>query len=457
MPDTRDTALNPAVLERLTQQLLDAARKAGAETADAVAVAGQSVSIDVRGGKLEQAERAEGVDIGLRVLIGRRQACVSASDISDAVITGLAERAVAMAREAPEDPTAGLADPDQLARRWDLAALEMLDPAAEPTAAALQDDALRAEAAALSQTGISQVESASASYSRRAFHMAATNGFSGGYGRTGRAVSCVAITGTGGNMERDYAGESRAWAADLPSPESVGLLAAERTLARAGARKPPTGTYPVLFDERISNSLVGHLLSAINGTAIARGASYLRDAMGQPVLPDGMDLIDDPHRPRVAGSRPFDGEGLPTTRRALVQDGMLQSWVLDLATARKLGLQSTGNAARGTGGPPGPSPGNVALTQGTASRADLIRDMGTGLLVTSMIGATINPNTGDYSRGATGFWVENGQIAYAVNECTIAGNLRDMLRRIVPANDARLHLSTIVPSLLVGGMTLAGA
>lgn len=457
MPDTRDTALNPAVLERLTQQMLDAARKAGADTADAVAVAGQSVSIDVRGGKLEQAERAEDVDIGLRVLIGRRQACVSASDISEAVIAGLAERAVAMAREAPEDPTAGLADPDQLARGWDLAALEMLDPAPEPTAAALQDDALRAEAAALSQTGISQVDSASASYSRRAFHMAASNGFSGGYGRTGRAISCVAITGTGGAMERDYAGESRAWAADLPTPESVGLLAARRTLVRAGARKPPTGSYSVLFDERIASSLIGHLLNAINGTAIARGASFLRDAMGQPVLPDGIDLIEDPHRPRVAGSRPFDGEGLATMRRALVQDGILQSWVLDLATARKLGLQSTASAARGTGGPPAPSPGNVALTQGQASRDDLIRDMGRGLLVTSMIGATINPNTGDYSRGATGFWVENGQIAYAVNECTIAGNLREMLRRIIPANDARPHLSTVVPSLLVEGMTLAGA
>jgi len=179
--------------------------------------------------------------------------------------------------------------------------------------------------------------------------------------------------------------------------------------------------------------------------------------MGQPVLPDGIDLIEDPHRPRIAGSRPFDGEGLPTARRSLVQGGVLQGWILDLATARKLGLASTGNAARGTGGPPAPSPGNVALTQGSASRNDLIRDMGRGLLVTSMIGATINPNTGDYSRGATGFWVENGQITHAVNECTIAGNLRDMLRRIIPANDARQHLSTLVPSLLVEGMTLAGA
>ncbi|MFC0279275.1 TldD/PmbA family protein [Falsigemmobacter intermedius] len=448
---------DPATLEGLTARLLDAARKAGAESADAVAVAGDAISIDVRGGKLEQAERAEGFDIGLRVLIGRRQASVSASDISDDVIAGMAERAVAMAREAPEDPTAGLADPSQLARSWDQAALEMIDPAAAPTAAELQEDALRTEAAARDVAGISQVDSSSASYSRRAFHMAATNGFSGGYGRTGRAISCVAITGTGSAMERDFAGESRAWAADLPSPESIGLLAAERALARAGAKRPPTGRYPVLFDERISGSLIGHLLSAINGSSIARGSSFLRDKLGRQVLPKGLDLIEDPTRPRISGSRPFDGEGLPTQRRAFVRDGVLESWILDLATARKLGMESTANAARGTGGPPGPSAGNITLTEGTASREDLIRQMGTGLLVTSMIGSTINPTTGDYSRGAAGYWVENGKIVGAVNECTIAGNLIDMLGRITPANDARRHLSAVVPSLLVEGMTLAGA
>lgn len=446
-----------AALERLTHVMLEAARKAGAESADAVAVAGDAISIDVRGGKLEQAERAEGIDIGLRVLIGKRQASVSASDVSEAVIAQMAERAVAMAREAPEDATAGLADPDQLARSWDVAALDLYDPAPEPTAAELQQDALRAEAAALEYEGISQVEGASSSYSRRGFHMSATNGFSGGYGRTGRSVVCVAISGTGSGMERDSAGESRSYGSDLPSPESVGKLAAERAIARSGARRPPTGTYPVLFDERISGSLIGHLLGAINGSAIARGSSFLRDSLGQLVLPEGIDLLEDPFRPRVSGSRPFDGEGLPTARRALVKDGVLQGWVLDLATGRKLGLPSTGNAARGTGGPPAPSAGNVALTQGRASRADLIRDMGTGLLVTSMIGSTINPTTGDYSRGAAGFWVENGEITGAVNECTIAGNLRDMLRRIVPANDARQHMSTVVPSLLVDGLTLAGA
>lgn len=443
--------------ETLAHALLDAARKAGADAADAVAVQGTSLSIDVLGGKLEQAERSEGVEIGLRVLLGQRQACVSASDTRPETLQEMAERAVAMAREAPEDPTIGLADPSQLAAGWDIAALDMVDPAPEPDPATLQAAALKAEAAALAVDGISQVQSTSAGYGRRTRHLAASNGFSGGYTRTDHGLSCVAITGEGLGMERDYYGDMRMHRADMMDPEQIGRIAAERTVARNGARQPKTGAYPVLFDERVSSSLIGHLLQAVNGTAIARGASWLRDALGQPVLPQALSLIEQPLRPRASGSRPFDAEGLPTADRAIVDAGVLTGWTLDLATARKLGLSSTGNAARGTSAPPSPSVSNVALTQGTASQADLLRDMGTGLLITSMIGSSINPNTGDYSRGASGFWVENGQITYPVNECTVAGNLRDMLRTIVPANDARPHLSHVVPSLLVEGLTLAGA
>ncbi|MEN9409657.1 MAG: hypothetical protein RL216_1631 [Pseudomonadota bacterium] len=445
-----------ASLSDLTARLLDAAKKAGAEAADALAVSGSSTTIDVRQGKLEQAERAEGTEIGLRVLMGTRQACVSASDISDRTITALAERAVAMAREAPEDPTAGLADPSQIARDWNLAALDLADASPEPDAAALESDCRALESAALSRPGITQVE-ASAGYSARAMHLAASNGFAGGYARTSRSLSAVAFTGQGTGMERDWSGESRTYQSDLPAAQGIGELAADRALARAGAVKPKTGTYPVLFDERVASSLIGHLLSAINGTSIARGSSWLRDALGQQVLPKGLSVIEDPHRPRISSSRPFDGEGLPTRRRAIVEDGILTGWVLDLATARKLGMQSTANAARGTSHPPSPSTSNIDLTQGTRSRDDLIRDMGTGLLVTSMIGSTINPTTGDYSRGAAGFWVENGQITRPVNECTIAGNLRDMLLRLIPADDARAHLSTRVPSCLIDGLTLAGS
>ncbi len=444
-------------LADLADALLSEARKAGADAADALVVDGTSVSIDVRQGALEQAERSEGIDLGLRVLIGRRQACVSASDSRPETLAEMAARAVAMARIAPEDPHCGLAPDGLLSTLRDAAGLDLADPAPEPDPAELKEDARTAEAAAAAVAGVTQVQSASAGYGRRRIHLAASNGFAGGYARTDRSRSCVAIAGTGTGMERDYDFDTRTYGSDLRAADEIGRSAGERAVARHGARKPATGRYPVLFDERVSAALIGHLLQAINGTMIARGSSWLRDALGQSVLPAALSVTEDPHRPRISGSRPFDAEGLPTARRDIVADGVLTGWTLDLATARKLGMESTANAVRGTGAPPSPGVSNIALTQGTASRDDLIGQMGTGLLVTSMIGSTINPNTGDYSRGASGFWVENGAIAYPVNECTIAGNLRDMLLRIVPANDARTHLSRVVPSLLIDGMTLAGA
>ncbi|MFD1156533.1 TldD/PmbA family protein [Roseovarius aestuarii] len=446
----------PQNLQELTHALLDAARKAGADAADAMAVQGTSLSIDVRSGALEQAERSEGVDIGLRVLIGQRQANVSASDTRPQTLAALAERAVAMAREAPEDPQVGLADPAQLAKGWDIDALELCDPGPEPSPADLQHDAQEAEAAALAMHGVTQVQAASAGYSSRQIHIAASNGFSGGYARSDRGLSCVAIAGEGTGMERDYDGDSRIFQADLRSAQEIGRTAAERAIERIGARKPPTGAYPVLFDERISSTLIGHFLAASNGASIARGSSWLLGKLGEQVLPAGLSIAEDPHRARVSGSRPFDAEGLPTQARRIVDNGVLMGWTLDLATGRKLDMASTANAKRGTSAPPSPGVWNVALTQGEATRENLLGQMGTGLLVTSMIGSTINANTGDYSRGAAGFWVQNGAITYPVNECTIAGSLPEMLRRIVPANDARTHLSRVVPSLLVEGMTLAG-
>ena len=443
-------------LATLADQVLAAARGAGAEAADCVLVDGTSLSIDVRGGVLEQAERSEGIEIGLRVFIGRRQANVSVSDAREATIARMAERAVAMARLAPEDPHAGLADPAQYARQTDHAGLELHDPSPEPSPAELEEDARTAEAAARAVAGVTQIDSASAGYGRRRIHLATSNGFSGGYIRSDRGISCVAISGTGTGMERDWDHDSRIFQSDLRPAAEIGRIAGERAVARHGPRRPRTGTYPVLFDERIASSLIGSLLQASNGMMIARGSSWLLGALGAQVLPEGIDLVEEPHRPRASGSKLFDGEGLPTAPRHIVQDGRLTGWTLDLATARKLGMASTANAARGTGGPPTPQAGNLRLTPGTASRDDLITQMGTGLLVTSMIGSTINPNTGDYSRGASGFWVQNGQITHPVAECTVAGNLRDMLARIVPANDGRPHLSRIVPSLLIDGLTLAG-
>ncbi|WP_424927467.1 TldD/PmbA family protein [Amaricoccus tamworthensis] len=444
-------------LAEITKQLLHAAKEAGAADADAIAVSGDSLQIGVRNGALEEAERSEGVDIGLRVLLGRRQACVSASDTRPETITAMAERAVAMAKEAPEDPTCGLADPDQLAEIRDNDALDLVDDSEPPSPELLKERALEAEAASLAVEGVTRTDSAGAGYEDVSIHLAMTNGFEGRIRRTSHAVQAVAIAGNGLEMENDYAFETRTHFADLPPVAETGRLAGERAVARYGATRPPTGAYPVIFDERIAAGLIGHLVQAINGQAIARGASWLKDALGEQVLPKGMDLIEDPSRHRVRGSRMFDAEGLPCAKRALVRDGVLQGWTLDLATARKLGLESTANASRGTGSTPSPAVTHLGLTEGAMSRDELLAQMGTGLLVTSMIGSTINPNTGDYSRGAAGFWVENGEIKRPVNECTVAGNLREMLLSITAANDARHHMSRVVPSLLVEGMVIAGS
>ncbi len=444
-------------LEQLSQTLLDAAARAGADAADVLVAEGTSLEVDVLRGALEHTGREEATEFGLRVLLGKRQAVVSASDRSAENIRRMAERAVAMAREAPEDPWIGLAEPGQLARGWDLDALELADPADEPAPAALEDAALRAEAAALAVEGVTQVQAASASYGRDRIFLAASNGFSGHYARTSSSVYAVAISGEGAGMERDYKGEARVFRADLPPPEDIGRIAGERAAARAGSRQPPSGTFPVVYDRRVSSSLIGHLLGAVNGAAIVRGSSWLRDALGEAILPEALSLVEEPLRPRIFGSRPFDAEGLARRDRAIIDRGVLTGWTLDLATGRKLGMDSTANAARGPASPPSPSVTNVTLTPGDTDRAGLLGAMGTGLLITSFMGSTINPTTGEYSRGASGFWVENGQIAYPVNECTIAGNLRDMLGRIVPANDAEDHLSHRVPSILVDAMVIAGA
>ena len=445
-----------ADLARIADAVLHAARRAGAGAADVLVVDDAQVSVDVRKGALEEAQRAEGVEIGLRAILGRRQACISVSDISPAAIEAAAERAVAMARLAPEDPSVGLAEPDQLAADTGAAALDLFDPSDAPSPAALEELARRAEAAAAAVPGIAQTDGAGAAYGTRRVHLAATNGFSAGYRRTDHSLSVTAITGTGTGMERDWAADHRIHGADMDSPEEIGARAAARALQRADPGRPPTGAFPVLFDERVASTLIGHLAAAANGAAIARGSSWLRGRLGERILPEGIDLLEDPRRPRVPGSRPFDAEGLPTAAAPLVRDGVLARWVLDLSTARRLNLHSTANAARGPSAPPSPSASNLALTQGDRSRDDLLREMGTGLLVTSLIGATINPNTGDYSRGASGLWIENGEPVRAVTECTIAGNLLRMLASLVPANDARPWTARVVPSLLVEGLTIAG-
>ena len=425
--------------------------------ADVLLVDGQSVSIDVRQGALEHAERSEGVDMGLRVLIGKQQACVSVSDLNDFTISQMVERAIAMAKVAPEDQYIGLAEPNELVKSWNVEKLELADISDKPTPEQLQETAKCAEAAALAVKDVSKVQGASAAWSDSRIYLAASNGFAGGYRRTSYSTTCVAIAGDGLQMERDYCGEGRTFMADMPNATEIGQLAGRRAVEKLGSTKPPTGSFPVLFDERISSTLIGHLLSAVNGASIIRGSSWLKDELEARILPEGINLIEDPTRARTAGSKPFDAEGLPVDIRNIVDNGFLTGWTLDLASARNLEMKSTGNASRGVGAPPTPASGNVTLTGGIKARNDLISDMGTGLLVTGLIGSTISPTTGDYSRGASGFWVENGQIIRPVNECTIAGNLKHMLASLVPANDGRAHLSRIVPSLLMESMTIAGA
>jgi PmbA protein len=442
--------------QALSNRVLRAAANAGADASDVLLVDGTNTSIEVRAGALEHAERSEGLDIGLRVFKGKRQAIVSVSDSSDHTITQMAERAVAMASQAPEDPYCGLPDADQIARSWDVSQLDLADSTANRTPKQMQETALIAEATALAVSGVTKVQAASSGYSDTRIHLAASNGFHGGYQRTSFSTTCVAIAGEGSQMERDYCGEGRTYFTDLPSPEEIGQLAGERAIAKFGASKPPTGHYPVLFDERVSSTLIGHLLAAINGASIIRGSSWLKDALGEQVLPTEIDLIENPHRPRVSGSKPFDGEGMPVAMRTVVQNGTLTGWTLDLTTAKQLGMKSTGNASRGVGSAPSPASGNITLTGGTKTRDQLIAQMGTGLLVTGLIGSTISPTTGDYSRGANGFWVENGEIIRPVNECTIAGNLHTMLKGLVAANDGRTHLSRVIPSLLLESMTIAG-
>ena len=441
----------------IAEALLHEAQRAGAHSADAVVTDGSSVEVEVRGGQVEHVERSEGAAAGLRVLVGHRQACVSGSELRPESLAAMAEAAVAMARAAPEDPNCGLARPDQLAADIRIDDLELADPSQPPVLENLKEMALEAERAALAVEGVAKSESAAAGCSGHEIHLAASNGFYGFHKRTGVSVSCAAISGDGLEMEVDHCFESRVFASDLPQPAAIGRLAGERAAARAGPTRPPTGAYPVLFDERVAGSLVSHLLNAINGAAVARGSSWLLDAVGSEVLPDRLDLSEDPLLPRHGASRPFDAEGLQTARRRIVREGVLQNWILDLATARRLGLESTANATRGTDSAPVPGVTNIRLPDGEATRDELAAQMGTGLIVTSLMGSTINPTTGDYSRGASGFWVSNGELTGPVSEFTIAGNLKRVLRSLIPANDSRPFRRFRVPSLLVEGLTVAGS
>jgi PmbA protein len=438
----------------LLEDLIAKAKRLGAEAADAVVFGSVSASVSYRLGKLEEVERSESSDLGLRVFIGKRQAAVASTDLSERALNALAERAVAMARETPEDRYCGLAPRELLAKTWPSLDLE---DAHEPPAERLVELAKNCEGAAREVKGITNSEGASAGWGRGAVALVTSEGFAGTYASTSVSVSVSVLAGEGTHMERDYDFSSAHHLADLGDPQAVGRNAAERTLRRLNPRKVKSQSVPVVYDPRVSNSIIGHLAGAINGVSIARGTSFLKDKMGQRIFPAGARVVDDPHIVRGVRSKPFDGEGVANRTMNLIEDGVLKTWLLDSASARQLGLTTTGHAARGTGGPPSPSVSNLYLVPGKATPDELIGDIAEGFYVTELIGMGVNGVTGDYSRGAAGFWIENGKIAYPVSEVTIAGHLNAMFAALRPANDLIFKYGTNAPTLRIEGMTVAGS
>lgn len=443
---------NPDLTQSLDALLLKA-KKAGAETADGIITYGRSLSVSVRGGALEDIDNSEGRDVGLRVMVGGKQACVSTSDVSELSLNQLAERAVAMAKLAPVDPYCGL--PEQTvssadASKYDLSDNHVLTPED------LKARALAVEAAAMNVKGVAQTMGSSASFSQADFVFGNSHGFRAGWSSSRHGISTAALAEKDGAMERDYDYAARRHFSDLPDPHSIGKTAGERAVARLGAKKIASGAMTVIYDERKASSLLSAFLGAINGNAITRGVSYLKDKMGEPIFPKHMNIIDDPHMPRGLASRPCDGEGVDVARRALVENGVLKTWLLNTSTAKQLEMVSTGHASRGISHPPGVGPSNAYIEAGTMSRDALLKDTGTGLLVTDMFGPNVNANTGDYSVGVSGFLIENGVVTTPVSEITIAGNIIEMFATLTAANDLKFESTVNTPSLRVEGMMVAG-
>src|ERR1700716_1385231 len=447
-----NSLLDQSTLTTLAERLVAAARRARAAAADAGAERGMSLSVEVRDGTVEASERSEGDNMGLRAFVGRRQAVLSTNDLPGN-LDERAERAVAMARVAPEDRFAGLAEPDRLARQ--VPDLDLLDPEL-PSVTQLEAMARAAEGAALAVKGVSKSGGASASAGIGGMVLVTSGGFKGSYLGSRHGVSMQAIAGEGTGMEPDYGFSSSIHAAAPPAPELIGRSAGERAVRRLNPRKVTPRRVPVVFDPRISGSLVGHLASAINGGAIARKTSFLKDRMVERLFAPGIAIVDDPLRRRGPRPDPFDGEGVAGERRALVRDGVLASWILDCATARELGLATTGHARRGVSSTPSPGASNLHLEPGAVSADALIGDIADGFYVTDLIGMGANMVTGDYTRGASGFWIGNGERSSPVSEMTIAGHLNEIFRTLTPANDLVFRYGTNAPTVRLEGLTVAG-
>ncbi|OYW16243.1 MAG: modulator protein [Novosphingobium sp. 12-64-8] len=446
--------LSAAEAQERCQALIQRATRAGAEAGDAVYIANASESVQVRLGALEDVERSESEQIGLRVFVGGASASIGSTDIGNDALDELAIRAVAMARAAPADKFAGLA-PEELLLRAGAPALDLDDPV-EPSPRDLRTMAEEAEDAARAVPGVTNSEGGSASAGRGVVALVTSHGFSGAYAATSHSLSASVVAGEGGNMQRDYSWRSTRHAADLLSPDEIGRKAGERAVARLDPARVKSGAMPVVFDPRVGGTLVGHLLGAISGASIARRSSFLLGKDGEQIFDSSITITDDPHRLRGLRSRPFDGEGLPTGPRALIEHGRLTGWLMDSAAARQLGAVPTGHAARGGSGAPQISASNVVLQPGTVSPAALMADIADGIYVTELIGMGVNGVTGDYSRGASGFRIVSGEIAGPIAEFTVAGNLIDMFAALTAANDLDIHRGIDVPTLRVDGMSIAG-
>jgi PmbA protein len=437
----------------LLQDLIARAKKSGADTADALMVESTMLGASVRLGKVESTERSETQDLGLRVMVGKRQAVVSTTDTSAKALDPLVERVVAMAKVAPEDPYCGLADSAQLATS--LPDLE-LDDGSDLGADVQIARAQQAEEAALAIDGVTNSGGAGSSFGRAAVTLATSDGFTGHYSGTNHSFSCSVLAGEGTAMERDYDYSTARHLGDLEDPAQIGRQAGEKAVRRLNPQKVKSCQVPIIYDPRVSGGLVGHFAGAISGASVARGTSFLKDAMGEAVFGPNICITDDPLKKRGRGSKPFDGEGVATGPLTLIDGGRLTTWLLDCSTAKQLGLASNGRAARGTGGTPSPSTTNLTLEPGMLSPDELIADIKSGFYVTEMIGMGVNGITGDYSRGASGFWIEDGKLTFPVSEVTVAGNLKDMFAELTPANDLVFRAATNAPTVRIEGMTVAG-
>tara|TARA_R100001244_G_scaffold44182_16_gene40120 strand:- start:22591 stop:23937 length:1347 start_codon:yes stop_codon:yes gene_type:complete len=446
--------LKPSEAQDRADALISQAKKAGADAADAIYVCDASTQVQMRLGNLEDVERSEGEEIGLRVFVGKRSATVSSSDMDPAILSALVGRALDMAKEAPEDQFAGLA-PQELLLKSEAPSIEG-DDGQDPEPELLRELALKAEDAARSVEGVTNSEGGGASAGRSIVALATSHGFSGAYSTSGYSLSASVIAGAGDGMERDYAYDSVRFLEDMESAENIGREAGERAVSRLNPVHFKSGAMPVVYDPRVGNSLLGHLVGAISGSAIARKTSFLLDALDTQVFDSALTIIDCPHRKRGLRSKAFDGEGLPTSKTKLIDSGRLTQWIMESASARQLGLQPTGHASRGVGGAPGVSVTNLHMGNGSVSKADLIKDIKQGVYITELIGMGVNPVTGDYSRGASGFLIENGEIGSPISEITIAGNLKDMFGSLVAANDLAYRYSVNVPTLRTDSMTVAG-